>query len=267
MLLFFVCFVAGAHAATSWNSVHVAYENWKICLTRNLQVGDVVKVKGTLAAKAVRWTCNIEMESRNGVFIHADHRIAAKSTVYNMKYPGQRWPKEAHFSKVPYKAGQDFEIHFTIKSAKSVEVSYGSGAKWGGALFTKSNTIPNPGLENMRMIRCDGDMSNVMFAGPPVGLCADQLQAAPTSAPTAAPTQAITQTPKNQSGNNMETTTVHGLTEHNNQVGGSSTDLPTTTPANGGGAATTVVNPGGGTPTESPAPPAPCVGYGCAYGR
>ncbi|CAJ0580224.1 unnamed protein product, partial [Mesorhabditis spiculigera] len=246
--------VGACQAATTWNSTHTDYENWKICLTRDIQVGDVLMMKGKLVPNANRWTCNIEMESRNGVWIHADHRIVAKNTVYNSKYPGQKYPKEMNFpNKIPYKGGDEFEIHFTIQSKKSTLVSYGAGAKWGGALFTHSTSIPNPGLENMRMIRCDGDMKEVMFRGGPVGLCAGQSPPAPAPTPAQKPTDAPTTV------TDAATTTLHTVTIPNRNDG-NTTDVTTTTPANGG----TTEHPvfPNQTPDSSPAP-APCSGYQC----
>ncbi|CAJ0567336.1 unnamed protein product, partial [Mesorhabditis spiculigera] len=119
-------------AIISLSSAYVSPHWYTQCFRRNLRVGDVIRVKGSIISGATRWTCNIAMSEMNNIILHADHRIrptrveGARGTYVNIR-PGM-----------------------------------GGWTTFAGTTYNRGKHIP---LSVVRQIDCNGDLMDVTFHG------------------------------------------------------------------------------------------------------
>ncbi|CAJ0580371.1 unnamed protein product, partial [Mesorhabditis spiculigera] len=143
---------------------YVGYQDNQICISRDIQIGDVIALRGTLLPGAQRWSCSLESATPNGaVFILADHLIYKNETTYSSKYAGDAWPIALNYGPVPYTPPATFIIVFTISGLNQVIINYQNSplVDDGGNQFDQQ--MAWTGFENIRKIRCDGDISGVAW--------------------------------------------------------------------------------------------------------
>ncbi|CAJ0575963.1 unnamed protein product, partial [Mesorhabditis spiculigera] len=153
-------------AIISLSSAYVSPHWYTQCFRRNLRVGDLIRVKGSIISGATRWTCNIAMSEMNNIILHADHRIrptrveGARGTYVNIRPGMGGWVHKNYHAAIPFSGGP-FEMSFRIIAENTVEVVYNS-TTFAGTTYNRGKHIP---LSVVRQIDCNGDLMDVTFHG------------------------------------------------------------------------------------------------------